>query len=208
MNKYFILSTTVMLSISHTMIFCHPDIHKKLPKMNNMFTPQEWTGVKVMGGLAGSAAITYASNRIVGEGKGNRFYNGKYAYGFSQSLKLSGVCFSLAPMLNEQWGDQFFRFGTRAPIVAGTAIVVAHPSTQQFALNIPFIGEHISTYKKESEGEKMVSKCGNQCSGICDRCFIPKMLLVVGLYKVIDPLVDQAGTWVGKKFGFIQEEEI
>jgi len=204
MNNCIKKCTSFALCVLQITIFAHGGktplgLHQM--SKNNVFTPDQWKYVKVAGGVAGTAAVSYLADRWVGKGNGQLFYNGQYAWGYAQALKMSSLCLTIAPMMNEQWGDQFFRFGTRAPIVGGAAILIAHPTTQKLAAHAPFIGEQISTYTKTGD-----SKCSN-CDGICNRCFIPKTLLVVGLYKAIDPLVDKIGTYVGKKCGFIQEDE-
>lgn len=184
-------------------------LHTQFQKAKSTFTPQQWTGVKVAGGMMGTAAIHLLADKYVGNGTGDRFYNGQYAWGFAQSLKLSGACLSVAPMLNEEWGDALYRWGMRAPVVAAGAVLIAHPNTQKLASYAPLgVGQHLSTWEhtKGDKGLEWHNKCGDECQGICNRCFIPKAVLTVGLYKILDPMLEKMGTAIGQRFGFIQEE--
>lgn len=177
--------------------------HTDLGHKTTYFTPQQWTAVRVVGGLVGTAAVHYASDLVVGNGTGQSFYDGQYAWGFSQALKLSGAFLSIAPMLGDEWGEAFFRFGMRAPVVAGAAIFVAHPSMQKLASYAPLgLGDHISTWNNYKDE----SKCGADCKGICNRCFIPKFVLGFGIYKTLDPFFDKAGRAIGEYVGIIKPE--
>ena len=171
-----------------------------------IFTPNQWTGVKVLGGLLGTAAVHIAANSIVGNGEGQCFYNGKYAWGFGQALRVSGAFLSVAPLLNEQIGDAVFRWGIRAPVVALTSVAIVHPATQILVANFPLdLGKHLSSYK--SVNGHWESKCGSDCHGVCNRCFIPKSMIIVGLYKVMDPLLTRMGTAIGQSVGIIKEDD-
>jgi len=178
--------------------------HTDLGYKTTYFTPQQWRAVKVVGGLVGTAAVHYASDSIVGDGMGKRFYNGQYAWGYAQTLKLSGAFLSVAPMLGDEWGEAFFRFGMRAPIIAGSAIIVAHPVSQKLASYAMLgLGDHLSTWDKTKDQ----SKCGADCKGICTRCFLPKTVLIVGLYKTLDPFFDKIGRAAGEYVGLIKPED-
>ena len=184
-------------------------LHTKFQNAKSTFTPQQWTQVKVASGMMGTATIHFLANKYVGDGTGNSFYNGKYAWGFAQSLKLSGVCLSLAPMLNEEWGGALFHWGMRAPVVSVGAILIAHPNTQKLASGVPLgVGQYLSTWEctNGQNGLEWHNKCGDNCQGICNRCFVPKVVLTVGLYKLLDPMLEKMGTAIGQRFGFIQED--
>ena len=112
-------------------------------------------------------------------------------------------------MLNDEWGDVLFRWGMRAPVVGIATIGIVHPNMQKLASYAPLgLGQHLSTYEmKKNEGSSTwINKCGDDCHGICNRCLIPKVVLTVGLYKVMDPLLTKVGTAFGQRCGFISEE--
>ncbi len=176
-----------------------------------IFTPSQWKFAKFFVGMLGTAGVHFLADYIVGNGKGVNFYNGQYARGFAQTLQLSGVCIAISPMLNEEWSDMLFKLGVRAPMVAATAILAVHPNTQKLVSHIPLgLGQYLSTYevKKVNGNKEYVNKCGDDCGGICARCFIPKVVITVAFYKnMIDPFVDKIGGAIGRKLGFIKEEK-
>ncbi len=203
MNKYFTKYIAITLCVIHAAALGNGSSRlKSLRKATDILSPQHVNAAKVFGGMALGALANKAYTNSV---NGKNFYDGKYAKGFYAALQISGACFTFAPMLNEQYGSQLFRYGVRAPIGAAIAIGVYHPYTQQLIHNAPFIGEHLSSYKKQDYG-KLVSKCGSECQGLCIDCGINKTLAVLGIYMVVDPLVDRIGTYLGQKLGIIDED--
>ena len=201
------------LLVLHTQL--ESNKQKREENQEAIFTPSQWKIVRVISGMVGTALVTLFADKFIGEGNGESFYNGKYAWGFAQALKLSGASITIAPMLNEEWGDVLFKLGLRAPIVAATGILVLHPNAQKLVSYAPLgLGQYLSTFvRKETTNEhstkvKFESICGPTCQGICDRCYIPKLVVAFGIYKnMIDPFVDKIGGYFGRKLGFIKEEQ-
>jgi hypothetical protein len=207
MNKCLIRCATITLCVINAMSFSYGEktslgLNQNLRKASNLFSPRERNAAKVIGGIALSAAARTAYTRCA---DGKNFYNGKYAKGFYMALQLSGACFTFAPMLNDQYSSQLFRYGVRAPIAATIAIGVAHPNSQKLIYNAPFIGEYLSNHKEQNG--QLVSQCGSHCQGICLDCYVTKSLAMLGIYMVFDPIVDKIGTYIGEKFGIINKDE-
>jgi len=208
MNKFFTKFISITLCTLSTIILSYGEktpsgLHAKLAKGSGYLTPQQLNTVKVTGGIALSAAARGAYSRCI---DGKSFYNDKYAKGFYMALQVSGACFTFAPMLNAQYSSQLFRYGVRAPIAATIAIGVAHPNSQKLIAHAPFIGEYLSNFKKDSNN-KLVNQCASHCQGICPDCYITKSLAMLGIYMALDPFIDKAGTYIGKKLGIIDEDE-
>lgn len=177
-------------------------LHTHLPAQSNLLSAKQRQTAQVVVSAATVAGISYAADKIIGQGDGKNFYNGKYAWGFSQALKFTGVGLTVAPFLNYNASCQLVRYSLRAPIIAGIVAGVSHNTTQQVVAKLPVVGQYLSTCDENGK-----HSCGTGCHGLCTRCGIPKILVMFGLYMAADPYIDVACNYVGTKLGIIPEEE-
>jgi hypothetical protein len=90
---------------------------------------------------------------------------------------LSGGLVALSFFGSKENKEAFQKLALRAPIAAAVAGVTFTKTFQEIVRRIPVVGNSITC-----ENEK--------CKGICNKCKLTKTVLAIGVYRLVDTLID------------------
>lgn len=130
---------------------------------------------KAAGGLLLSGVAKYATDELSKKEAVKRFSEntGVDAQDLGNVISISGGMLSLSLIANDKTSEGLQNLSWRAPIAAAVAGITCTRTFQKIARHVPVIGSCIT--------------CSNEeCKGICDKCKLTKITIVIGVYRAVD----------------------